>query len=207
MNVRPTILCPVDFSDASATALRYAAAVASHFATRLIVLCVEDPLITEAVDLGTGIVWSAEQSKHQMEQFAAATFGEESSTLAMVEYEVAVGKPAAEILRVSRERSCELIVMSTHGRSGLRRALHGSVAESVLRRTRTPILLVSPGGAVDSARARRQPASRHLIEQPTLGRCGPGTSSPARTCSIAFRSDSPVTGTPLCGREPSNSPR
>jgi nucleotide-binding universal stress UspA family protein len=144
MNVRPTILCPVDFSDASATALRYAAAVASHFATRLIVLCVEDPLITEAVDLGTGIVWSAEQSKHQMEQFAAATFGEESSTLAMVEYEVAVGKPAAEILRVSRERSCELIVMSTHGLTGMRKLFFGSTTERVLRETTKPVLVTPP---------------------------------------------------------------
>ena len=42
MDVRPSILCPVDFSDGSAGALRYAAAVASHFATRLIVLTVED---------------------------------------------------------------------------------------------------------------------------------------------------------------------
>ena len=46
MNVRPSILCPIDFSDASAGALRYAAAIADHFATRLIVLAVEDPLLT-----------------------------------------------------------------------------------------------------------------------------------------------------------------
>ena len=57
MDVRPSILCPVDFSDASAGALRYAAAIASHFGTRLIVLTVEDPLLTEAADLGTGIRW------------------------------------------------------------------------------------------------------------------------------------------------------
>ena len=48
MDVRPSILCPIDFSDASAGALRYAAAIASHFGTRLIVLTVEDPLLTEA---------------------------------------------------------------------------------------------------------------------------------------------------------------
>ena len=53
MNVRPSILCPIDFSSASAGALRYAAAIAEHFATRLIVLSVEDTLLTEAVDLGT----------------------------------------------------------------------------------------------------------------------------------------------------------
>ena len=72
---------------------------------------------------------------------------------------------AKAILEAARVRRVDLIVMSTHGRSGLRRALHGSVAESVLRRTRTPILLVSAGGAVDSARARRQ-ATRSTAAPP-----------------------------------------
>ena len=62
MNVRPSILCPIDFSEASAGALRYAAALADHFVTRLIVLSVEDPLLTTAIDLGTGAHWSREAS-------------------------------------------------------------------------------------------------------------------------------------------------
>ena len=56
---------------------------------------------------------------------------------------------AKAIVEAARVRRIDLIVMSTHGRSGLRRALRGSVAESVLRRTRTPILLVSAGDAVE----------------------------------------------------------
>ena len=66
MNVRPSILCPIDFSDGSAGALRHAAAIASHFATRLILLTVEDPLLTEAADLGTGIRWDPEECKQEM---------------------------------------------------------------------------------------------------------------------------------------------
>jgi len=58
---------------------------------------------------------------------------------------------AKAIVEAARVRGVDLIVMSTHGRSGLRRALRGSVAESVLRRTRIPILLVSAGGAVEAA--------------------------------------------------------
>jgi nucleotide-binding universal stress UspA family protein len=144
MNVRPTILCPIDFSEASAGALRHAAAVASHFATRLIVLTVEDPLLTEAVDLGTGVIWSADECKGEMEKFAGRTFGADSSTLTMMEYEVAVGKPATEILRVSRERSCELIVMSTHGLTGMRKLFFGSTTERVLRETNKPVLVTPP---------------------------------------------------------------
>ena len=94
MNVRPSILCPIDFSEASAGALRYAAAVAAHFGARVIMLTVEDPLLTEAVDLGTGIIWNPKDCKHEMEEFARKTFGPESPVLSALEYEVAVGKPA-----------------------------------------------------------------------------------------------------------------
>jgi nucleotide-binding universal stress UspA family protein len=144
MNVRPTILCPIDFSDASAGALRYAAAVASHFGTRLIALTVEDPLCTEALDLGTGVMWTPEGCKLEMEEFAARSFGPDSSTLTMIEYEVAIGKPAAEILRVARERSCDLIVMSTHGLTGMRKLFFGSTTERVLRETTKPVLVTPP---------------------------------------------------------------
>jgi nucleotide-binding universal stress UspA family protein len=141
MNVRPSILCPVDFSDASAGALRYAAAIAAHFPARLIVLTVEDPLLTEEVDLGMGIVWSPEESIRELQRFAAKTFGSKSAVAAAFEYEVAVGKPAAEILRVSRERSCDLIVLSTHGITGMRKLFFGSTTERVLREATKPVLV------------------------------------------------------------------
>ena len=144
MNVRPSILCPIDFSDASAGALRYAAAVASHFGTRLIVLTVEDPLLTEAADLGTGIHWDPEESKKEMARFAARIFGPKSPWLTTLEYDVAVGKPAPEILRVARERSCELIVISTHGATGIRKLFFGSTTERVLRETTRPVLITPP---------------------------------------------------------------
>ncbi len=53
---------------------------------------------------------------------------------------------ARAIVEAARVRRVDLIIMSTHGRSGLGRAGRGSVAESVLRSTQTPILLVSAGG-------------------------------------------------------------
>ena len=144
MNVRPSILCPIDFSEGSAGALRCAAAVASHFATRLIVLTVEDPLLTEAAELGTGIHWDPEECKTEMAGFARKIFGPESPLLAMLEYDVAVGKPAPEILRVARERSCDLIVLSTHGLTGVRKLFFGSTTERVLRETTRPVLITPP---------------------------------------------------------------
>jgi nucleotide-binding universal stress UspA family protein len=141
MSVRPSILCPVDFSDASAGALRYASAVATHFGARLIVLTVEDPVLTEALDLGTGIMWTPDHSLKELAQFAAKTFGAGPPAGARLEYEVAVGKPASEILRVARERSSDLIVVSTHGLTGMRKLFFGSTTERVLRETTTPVLV------------------------------------------------------------------
>jgi nucleotide-binding universal stress UspA family protein len=146
MYPQPAILCPVDFSDASAGALRYACAIASHFHSRLIVLTVEDPLLTEAVDLGLGIVWSPEDCERELAAFVDASVAEAASHVTC-EYEVAVGKPASEILRVSRERSCGLIVMSTHGLTGMRKLFFGSTTERVLRETSEPVLLTPPADA------------------------------------------------------------
>ena len=173
MTAGPSILCPVDFSDASAGALRYAAAIARHFGIRLIVLTVEDPLLTEAVDLGTGVRWNPEQSKQELQQFTTRTFGE-SSLPGRIEYEVAVGKPAAEILRVSRDRACDLVVISTHGLTGMRKLFFGSTTERVLRETTRPVLVTPPADpgpiSLDDAKKliRRvlvpvdlTPASRH----------------------------------------------
>ena len=141
MKAHPTILCPIDFSEASAGALRYAAAVATHVQAKLIVLSVEDPLLTEALDLGTGVMWTPDLAKQDMAHFAASTFGAEAPVLSALEHEVVVGKPAAEIMRMARERACELIVISTHGLTGVRKLFFGSTTERVLRETTVPVLV------------------------------------------------------------------
>jgi nucleotide-binding universal stress UspA family protein len=144
MNIRPSILCPIDYSDASAAALRCAAAIAEHFFTRLIVLSVEDPLLTTAMNLETGVVWTPEVSEKDITSFVSKVFGDGSAAQAMCEYEAAVGKPAVEILRVARERSCDLIVMSSHGQTGARKLFFGSTTERVLRETTVPVLITPP---------------------------------------------------------------
>jgi len=157
MNVRPSILCPIDHSEASAGALHYAAALAEHFVTRLVVLTVEDPLLTTALDLGTGVHWTRDLSEREVAAFAASVFGEDAPALAMCEYDVAIGKPPVEILRVARERSCDVIVMSSHGLTGARKLFFGSTTERVLRETLVPVLVTPPinPGPVHAADARR----------------------------------------------------
>jgi nucleotide-binding universal stress UspA family protein len=141
MSARPSLLCPIDFSDASSASLRYAALIATHFEAPLIVLSVEDPLLTEALDLGVGIVWDPEDVKREMRQFVEEALGKESPALGLAEYDVAVGKPAPEILRVARERACDLIVISTNGLTGARKLFFGSTTERVLRETTRPVLV------------------------------------------------------------------
>lgn len=157
MNVRPTILCPIDYSDASGAALRYAAAIAERFVTRLIVMTVEDPLLTAAMDLESGVRWSREASEPELVAFVRKVFGDDAPALALCEYDVAVGKAPVEILRVARERSCELIVMSSHGLTGARKLFFGSTTERVLRETTVPVLVTPPvnPGPISVADARQ----------------------------------------------------
>jgi nucleotide-binding universal stress UspA family protein len=165
MNAQPEILCPIDYSDGSAAALRYAAALADHFGTRLVVLTVEDPMLTAAIDLGTGIHWTPDLSTAEVAKFAAAVFGEDAVILRACEYEVALGKPPVEILRVARERGCDLIVMGSHGVTGARKLFFGSTTERVLRETTTPVLVTPPEnpGAI---RVEDAPRRLHRIVVP-----------------------------------------
>jgi nucleotide-binding universal stress UspA family protein len=76
---------------------------------------------------------------------------------------VAMGEPAEQILVVGNDGAVDLIVMATHGRSGVDRLLHGSVAAHVLHHTRVPVLLlhgtaVAAGGVEPAQRETLQPA-------------------------------------------------
>jgi len=64
-----------------------------------------------------------------------------------VSLEIRFGNPAEEIAAVVRQRSIDLIAMATHGHTGLRHLLMGSVAQQVLRRVNVPVLVVRPFGA------------------------------------------------------------
>ena len=165
MTQRPAVLCPIDYSDASRGALRYAAAIAEHFMTRLIVLSVEDPMLTTAIDLGSGIHWTPEASQKELAKFTAAVFGDKETASALCEYEVAVGKAPVEILRVARERACDLTIMSSHGLTGMRKLFFGSTTERVLRETTIPVL-VTPGTNPGRVRVEDARGLLHRIAVP-----------------------------------------
>jgi universal stress protein A len=159
MILRPSVLCPIDFSDASRGALRYAAAVAEHFCAKLTVLTINDPLLEVAADTAYGTAWLPHDSHGELRRFVESTFAGRMLGVQELQSEVATGKPAPEILRVARERSCDLIVMSAHGLTGVRKLFFGSTTERVLRETTVPVL-VTP--AADHGPARIEDIARSV---------------------------------------------
>lgn len=149
------VLCPIDFSESSRGALRYAAAVAAHGAARLTVLAVNDPLLEEADELA-GTAHLTEDTRRDVERFLADTFDPRPEGVAEVNVAVRTGKPAEEILRLAGELRCQLIVMSSHGLTGFRKLFFGSTTERVLRETHAPVL-VTPG--LDAGPVRAQDVS------------------------------------------------
>jgi nucleotide-binding universal stress UspA family protein len=145
MNSLPPVLCPIDFSDSSRGALKYANEIATHFGTRLRLLVVNDPLLLEASVIAAGRSSLVEETTRELQRFFKQTLGNRPK--ADVEFEVATGKPAPEILRVSRERGTGLIVMASHGLSGFRKLFFGSTTERVLRETTVPTLVTSGNDA------------------------------------------------------------
>ena len=127
------ILHPTDFSPRSEQALQLACALARDAGARLIVLHVlERPLIVYGgVALAPPAPRPSEeerrQRREQLQQVRPA------DPAIAVEHRLEEGDPATAIVQVAQETGCDLIVMGTHGRTGLGRLLMGSVAEKVLR--------------------------------------------------------------------------
>jgi nucleotide-binding universal stress UspA family protein len=88
-----------------------------------------------------------------------------------VETMLVEGGAAKEILRVADERHCSLIVMGTHGRTGLSRVLLGSVAEQVIRHSRVPVLTLKTPSLLDADTPDEVEADTHApeAEKPSKG--------------------------------------
>jgi nucleotide-binding universal stress UspA family protein len=134
-----TILHATDFSDRSGYALRLACSLARDYGARLIVLHVVTPptiLYGEGVPLPDPdmLFREARDQLYAMEVPEAGVRAERW---------IEEGDPATEILAIAEEQSADLIVLGTHGRTGLRRLLLGSVAEQVMRKASCPVLTVS----------------------------------------------------------------
>jgi nucleotide-binding universal stress UspA family protein len=85
-----------------------------------------------------------ERERREAQSYLRRVARELGATGLTVRSEVAVGEPAAEIVRGAEHEQVDLLALATHGRSGLQRWLHGSVADAVLHTTTKPLLLLRP---------------------------------------------------------------
>ena len=146
-----TILIPLDGSEMAEAAIDEARQLAGPETALMLVRAVNAVALpgTDMIDAQVRAVQEAQsyldELKDRLEQEGARR----------VDARVWYGPAAATIVEATRLYGADLIVMSTHGRSGLGRVVFGSVAESVLRGTAVPILLVRPTGApVDAVPGR-----------------------------------------------------
>ncbi len=153
-----TVLVPLDGSAVAEAALPMAeevlrdnpdATLVLMRATSVMALPVIDPVEAE--------VAAVREAEAYLEKVAARM---REAGIRQVVTSVWCGSPATSIVEAARARKADLIVMCTHGRSGIGRLVLGSVAESVVRGTSTPILLVRAAGAPVDRPAGRPMARR-----------------------------------------------
>jgi nucleotide-binding universal stress UspA family protein len=149
-----TIVVPIDFSPSLDRAVDYAAALAGPFGAALhLVHVVEEPFLA-----GAGWEWSVPDVRAMREQLVSdslarlAKIAERLTQRGLaVTSAVAYGAPAEGIVTAAEDRGADLIVMSTHGRSGVPHLVLGSVAERVIRSAPCPVLAVRETREVKTA--------------------------------------------------------
>jgi nucleotide-binding universal stress UspA family protein len=139
------ILFPTDFSESAENALRYAISLAKKYGSKLYVVHVVEPF-TYTTDFG--IDYSAQykdleaSAKKLLDEIVVSIKGNNIA----VEGAVLSGEPFVEIIKHVKQKHIDLIVMATHGRTGIEHMLLGSVAEKVVRKSPCPVLTIKKTG-------------------------------------------------------------
>jgi universal stress protein A len=136
------LMVPTDFSKFSDLAIRYASFLAKSFNARLTLLHVLTVSEVNALTSQPGNPWEnvVEEFNNRMyEEFLDNTIDKEAIT---VNFEVAVGDPAEEIAKFAENNDVDMLVMGTHGRTGLASIFLGSVTVGVIKRTCVPVTVV-----------------------------------------------------------------
>lgn len=140
------ILVPQDFSDYSLHAMKYAVTLAQLFKSDLIVLHIVEPIVYPA-DFSFGQVsipaMEEEIRKHseeQLNELVEKEIPEGMKSTAIIR----IGKPFIEIVEVAKSENADLIVISSHGRTGMDHVLFGSTADKVVRKAPCPVLTIRP---------------------------------------------------------------
>jgi len=136
------VLVPIDFSDYSKSALKYAVNFAKSFNAEIILVYVVEPVIYPP-DFSMGQIampsitteWD-DRAKDELQKLAKSEIKE----IANVKTIIKTGKPFVEIIETAKEENIDLIIIATHGHSGVEHILFGSTAEKVVRKAPCPVL-------------------------------------------------------------------
>jgi nucleotide-binding universal stress UspA family protein len=145
--VFPNILLPTDFSECSSEAAKVARSLAECFGSRITVLHVlDEPATLDPMFRGD---IPLEMLRTRMEQFARenmdAFLARHFSGFVRFDTILATGIPYREIIGNAREAAADLVVIGTHGRTGVEHVIFGSTAEKVVRMSPCPVLSVRQG--------------------------------------------------------------
>lgn len=167
------ICCAVDFGEASRVAMAQAADLALRLDAELTLVHVVVPLpaTTDALVLVSSEELTEAQAREDEKTLAGWVAEAERRAGRRVRALSLAGDAAAELLRHAREERCDVMVVGTHGRTGLPRLVLGSVAERVARQAPCPVLVVHD----------REGLERERLEE-EVAQYGP---APDRTCSAA----------------------
>jgi len=143
-----TIIFPTDFSQGARAAMDYAVSLAKDYDAKLILLYViQDISIAEwyipsSISATDFIEDMQKSASREMEKWGA----EVAAKVTNVEKMVVRGIPFVEIIKTARDRDADMIVIGTHGRTGIDHMLFGSTAEKVVRKAHCPVLTVRIAG-------------------------------------------------------------
>ncbi|MEJ2760340.1 MAG: universal stress protein [Gammaproteobacteria bacterium] len=139
------ILHPTDFSDNSNQALKYACSLATQFGAELHIIHVaQNPALLSSPANDYLPADYYDRLQRQVNEQLASLPDEVLSFTGSVTRNLCSGVPFVEIIRYAKENAIDMIVMGTHGYSGLKHLIIGSVAENVVRKSPCPVLTVHP---------------------------------------------------------------
>jgi universal stress protein A len=136
------VLVPVDFSECAQKALDYAVPFAKQFGAELVLLHVV-PANYPIGEFGMiDVAFMEKELRATAEKQLAALVAKRIPKGVASKSQVRVGRPVSEIVQVARQEQADLILLSTHGHTGFKHVLLGSVAENVVRYAPCPVLVV-----------------------------------------------------------------
>jgi nucleotide-binding universal stress UspA family protein len=143
------ILVPTDFSEPAAHALRYASALSERFGAHLLVIHADRFVpVMDFTAIPAGVFSDLQESMIENAREVLQAHAEENISAAVpFDLRVIVGDTLDTIAAQIRESGANLVVMGTHGRTGVSRLLFGSVTESVMRMSTVPVIAVNPGAS------------------------------------------------------------